>query len=136
MTHSDTAHQLVLGDRNASYGNPHEDFAGTALMWSGLLNAKLKAHITASDVALMMVALKLRRHAHKPKDDNIIDGHGYLTCLEWIEKGHRPTPAIQDEREACQRAIEDICTGGRLECPKCGQFQPCLCQHEPPPQST
>lgn len=61
-------------------------------MWTGLLNSKLKPHlqITASDVALMMAALKLRRQAHRPKDDNLIDAHGYLMCIEWMQTGQRP----------------------------------------------
>lgn len=125
MTHADTAHRLVLGDRNAAYGNPHEDFAGTALMWTGLLNTVLKRPLTASDVALMMVALKLRRHAYKPKDDNLVDAHGYLTCLEWIERGERPAPAT----EGLWETIEDVATGTRLTCPTCQKPQPCLCAH-------
>ena len=90
MNHAQSASSLVLGDRNASYGTPATDFAGVALMWTGLLSEKLAANITATDVALMMAALKLRRHAHRPKDDNIIDAHGYLLCLEWIETGRQP----------------------------------------------
>lgn len=127
-THADAAHRLVLGDRNDAYGNPDADFSGIALMWSGLLNTKLKAKITAAEVGLMMVALKLRRHAHKPKDDNLVDAHGYLACVEWIERGERPVP----EAEGLRSALEDVCTGGRLTCPKCSKIQPCLCPHEKP----
>lgn len=125
MTHADTAHKLVLGDRNESYGTPDADFAGTALMWSGLLNTKLKSHLTATEVGLMMTALKLRRHAHRAKDDNLIDAHGYLTCLEWIERGERPQPQAED----FWQTIEDVATGARLTCAKCNKTQPCLCQH-------
>jgi hypothetical protein len=38
----------------------------------------------------MMTALKLRREAHKPKPDNIIDAHGYLLCAEWMQTGIKP----------------------------------------------
>lgn len=129
MTHADTAHTLVLGDRNADYGSPDADFAGIALMWSGLLNTKLTAHLTAVEVGLMMTALKLRRHAHKPKADNLVDAHGYLTCVEWIEHGTRPQPAIELERHDTQQVIEDIATGGRLTCPSCEKTMPCMCEH-------
>lgn len=130
MTHADVAHKLVLGDRNDAYGNPHADFAGVALIWSGILNAKLNERITAEEVGLMMVGLKLRRHAHKAKDDNLVDAHGYLTCVEWIERGERPIPAVETEREEGQRVIESVCTGERLECAECGKPHPCMCGHK------
>lgn len=124
MTHSDTAAKLVLGDRNQDYGSPDADFAGIALMWTGLLNTNLREKLTATDVALMMTALKLRRHAHKPKDDNLIDAHGYLTCLEWIEKGKRPTPLASDLWDT----IECVASGERLRCTICQKEMPCTCE--------
>lgn len=130
MTHADTAASLVLGDRNADYGSPDADFAGIALMWSGLLNTVLKRHLTASDIALMMTALKLRRHAHKPKADNLIDAHGYLLCLDWVESGKQPvTRASEIEGDAIQLA-ECIATGERLDCVQCGKQMPCMCGHQ------
>lgn len=126
MTHADTAAKLVLGARNADYGNPHADFAGIALMWSGLLNTKLRERITAEEVALMMTALKLRREAHKPKHDNIIDAHGYLLCHEWITTGERPTPAA----ESHWATVEAVATGEALQCAECGKKMPCMCGHK------
>jgi hypothetical protein len=125
MTHADKASEMVLGPRNADYGNPHPDFSGIALMWSGLLNTKLNEQITPVEVGLMMAALKLRRHSHKAKDDNLIDAHGYLQCIEWIEGGRRPTPAAEE----LKAVIEDVCTGARLTCAKCNQSMPCMCEH-------
>lgn len=132
MTHADEGARLVLGDRNEAYGNPDADFSGIALMWSGLLNTVLKRHLTASDVALMMTALKLRRHAHKPKADNIVDAHGYLLCLEWIEKGERPTPASEESDADAMSLAETIATGARLTCTQCGKLMPCMCAHASP----
>jgi hypothetical protein len=141
MTHADTAAGLVLGSRNDDYGNPHPDFAGIALMWSGLLNTKLNAQLTAVEVGLMMAALKLRRHAHKPKADNLIDAHGYLDCIEWIEAGVKPEPLAeilaskvsQLRQDIAQReqTIEDVACGARLQCPTCGKAMPCMCEHPP-----
>jgi hypothetical protein len=130
MTHADEAARLVLGDRNDAYGNPDADFAGIALMWTGLLNTVLKRHLTATDVSLMMTALKLRRHAHKPKADNLIDAHGYLLCLEWIERGERPTPQSETEHAQALALAETIATGERLECAECGKMMPCMCGHK------
>ena len=92
MSHFDTARKLVLGDRNADYGSPRGDFEGTALGWTALLREKLAPGfaLTAEDVARMMVFLKLNRDAHKAKDDNKVDAHGYLLCLEWLETGRKP----------------------------------------------
>ena len=87
---SERSLELILGDRNESYGTPADDFNGIALIWSGILNQKLKDEITGEDVALMMVGLKLRREAHKAKEDNIVDAHGYLHCLQWLRTGLRP----------------------------------------------
>jgi hypothetical protein len=94
VTHADTAAKLVLGDRSNDYGNPREDFMGVGLVWTGLLCEKLKpgAVVEPRDVALMMAGYKLRRHAHKPKTDNVVDAHGYLFCLDWVESGNRPEP--------------------------------------------
>jgi hypothetical protein len=84
-THADTAKKLVWGDRNHDYGSPKADFDRIAKCWSGLMGEKLKADFNAVDVGLMMTALKLCRHAHKAKDDNLVDSHGYLECVERIE---------------------------------------------------
>jgi hypothetical protein len=92
MTHADRATELVLGDRNAAYGHPGEDYAKVAKIWSGLLYPILQRDITPQEAILMMVGLKLAREVHIPKSDNIIDAHGYLLCYEWALNGMRPSP--------------------------------------------
>jgi len=99
MNHAEEAIRLITGDRNESYGTPDQDFSGIAAMWTGLLNTRLTSPITAEDVPLMMCALKLRRQAHKPTDDNLIDAHGYLLCLQWMQTGIRPVVGNQTQTQ-------------------------------------
>lgn len=78
------AERLVDGPRGADYGHPHEDFSRTAGIANILFSHKLREPLTASDVALFMVGLKLSREVNHPKRDNRVDGAGYLYCLDKI----------------------------------------------------
>jgi len=126
MNYADEAVKIITGDRHESYGHPGDDLGGIAMMWSGLLNTRLTQPLSGKDVALMMTGLKLVRHAHKAKDDNLIDAHGYLICAEWIETGVRPV----SEAQAAKAMVETVCTGERLQCGSCGQSMPCMCEHK------
>lgn len=99
MNCADEATKLVLGDRNASYGDPDDDYAKTAKMWSGLLIHKLRPgeEITAKEALLMMALLKISREEFRHKRDNIVDAHGYLLCYEWVESGKRPEVQISEK---------------------------------------
>lgn len=78
----DEAARLTVGDRQADYGHPIEDHTRTATMWSALLGRP----VTAEQVCLCMVALKLSRQCHRPKRDNLVDACGYLRNVEMIEE--------------------------------------------------
>ena len=78
----DEAARLTAGERQADYGHPIEDHTRTATMWSALLGRP----VTAEQVCLCMVALKLSRQCHKPKRDNLVDACGYLRNVEMIEE--------------------------------------------------
>lgn len=76
------ADRLTAGDRNNDYGHPADDFAKTALIWSAILGIE----VTPEQVGLCMVGVKLSRQTHKPTRDNLVDGCGYLRCVEMIRE--------------------------------------------------
>lgn len=82
------AFNLVHGERGENYGHPADDFACTAAIVTSLLKRQGKLadgkEVTAEDWALFMVACKITREAHLPKEDNRIDGAGYLETLQMI----------------------------------------------------
>jgi hypothetical protein len=83
----DEAKRLTSGDRQKHYGHPCDDFSRTAQMWTGILAAKLRPgeEITASEVPLCMIAVKLARQAHCHKRDNLVDIAGYARTAAMVE---------------------------------------------------
>jgi hypothetical protein len=79
------AWRLTHGTRKSSYGDVRLSFARYAKIWSGLLGTKLNEDLTASDVALLMVSLKLAREMNKQQSDNVTDAHGYLILHDEIK---------------------------------------------------
>ena len=77
-----TAAEAVCGERNESYGSPIEDFRTQAEMFSSYLSRTNgnKVLVTASDIAALMILVKIARQAHRPKADNWIDAAGYAAC--------------------------------------------------------
>lgn len=82
------ANELVSGDRQADYGHPIDDFSRTAKIWTAILSEKLLpgTQVTAEEVALCMVGVKISRECNKPKADNIVDGCGYFRTLEMVKE--------------------------------------------------
>jgi len=80
----DAAARCVLQDRNASYGGPEESFGIVSDLWTTILRPILKedASVSASQVAMCMIGLKLGRLIHNPThEDSITDVIGYGSCL-------------------------------------------------------
>tara|TARA_R100001509_G_C4795989_1_gene191437 strand:+ start:321 stop:620 length:300 start_codon:yes stop_codon:yes gene_type:complete len=75
------ARDLITGDRNETHGDAFQNHAEIAEFWNIFLDKKLQpmASITAEDVALMMVLLKISRNTQGKKNnmDNFIDMCGY-----------------------------------------------------------
>jgi hypothetical protein len=81
------ADKIAGGDRSRDYGHPKENHQRIAGMWNAYCSAKgNNARFTASDVAMMMILLKIARHIHTPKDDNIVDIAGYAKCVAMIDE--------------------------------------------------
>ena len=75
------AKELITGDRNDTHGDAYRNHAEIAEFWNIFLDKKLQpmASITAEDVALMMVLMKISRNTQGKKSniDNFIDMCGY-----------------------------------------------------------
>ena len=86
----DSAAQCVCGDRDQQYGGPETSFSAIADLWGCYLWHKHdlgqqkgvgKNFISGEDVAAMMALFKISRIATgRNKEDNWIDGCGYLAC--------------------------------------------------------
>lgn len=83
----DKAKELINGPRAQEYGPPKDNFARIATMWSLIL----KTDISAEQVALMMIALKMTRLIQSTDHkDSWIDIAGYAGCGGEIAHGLHP----------------------------------------------
>ncbi len=78
----DEAKHLIMGDRNAQYGPPTQDFERTsdilnAMGYRGPGGRPIQMH----DIALMVMAVKMSRLVWTPgKRDSWVDFAGYAAC--------------------------------------------------------
>jgi hypothetical protein len=82
----DEAKRITEGVRRAEYGAPADDFGRAAYMWTGILARKLREgeSVTAMDIPLCMVAIKLARQSHHHKRDNLVDIAGYARTAAMV----------------------------------------------------
>lgn len=90
------ANRLVHGDRQAAYGHPLDDFTRTAQIWAAILGAP----VTAEQVGLCMIGVKLSRQCNAPKRDNMTDAAGYAATVQMCveERARR----AQNDRSAAK----------------------------------
>jgi len=74
------AQRIVSGARQEAYGHPLDNFGQTAKMWSAVLGME----VSAEQVALCMILVKISRQTHKPQRDNVVDMAGYAATLSMI----------------------------------------------------
>ena len=73
----DRAKTYVSQDRNTDYGEPEDNFAAIAYLWSKYLDTKIEPH----EVAILMILVKVARIKSSPNNaDNWIDIAGYAAC--------------------------------------------------------
>jgi hypothetical protein len=104
------ADSIVSGDRQGTYGSPEDCFGLIADLWNGWLgfgpemarqSSKI-APLSASDVAIMMMLLKVARTkpavlADQPiKRDTLVDLAGYAACLARVQDA---LPGSKEESE-------------------------------------
>ena len=75
------AAELVNGDRQNEYGHPLDNLDRAARIWSVILDTD----VTAEQVSLCMVGMKIARQVHKPKADTVVDIIGYALTLNMVE---------------------------------------------------
>lgn len=82
------AEELINGQRQQDYGDKLSNFTQIAMLFSGVLAHKLNpgTTITADDVALLMIQVKVARLAKTPTHfDSIVDIAGYAGCLSKLQ---------------------------------------------------
>ena len=77
------ADYILNGDRQADYADPKENFERIARIVSIATNKD----ITPSDIATVMITIKLLRENNKHKRDNCVDGAAYFEIMNRVNEG-------------------------------------------------
>ena len=76
------AAELVSGERQEAYGHPLDNFTRASKIWSVILGCE----VSAEQVALCMVGMKVAREVNQSKPDTVVDGIGYFLTLNMIQE--------------------------------------------------
>lgn len=84
----DIAKQLTSQDRREKYGPPDENFRRISAFWNLWLECKEEdKEITAKDIPVLMILLKVARESHAHSRDNFIDIAGYCKTADELWGG-------------------------------------------------
>jgi hypothetical protein len=71
----------AVNDRGHQYGKPEDHFGRIATLWNGWMKIRKDGPITAVDVSVMLLLMKVGRIAGNGKHvDNFVDVAGYASC--------------------------------------------------------
>lgn len=79
---AEEAHNIIHGDRRATYGTPTSSFEQIAALWEAYLKRRKDGPLDAQDVANMMILMKVSRDAMEYLRDNVVDIIGYAMLKE------------------------------------------------------
>ena len=77
----DTAARIVTGQRQYDYGDKYQNHENIAKLWSAYLDFNISAH----DVAICMMLVKVARLKHRTTEDGYIDMAGYAAIAGEIK---------------------------------------------------
>ena len=92
---ADYAVRLVSGDRQNDYGHPLDDFTRAGKIWEAILGFP----VSAEQVALCMVGVKIAREVNRQKIDNSIDGIGYFLTLTMVQQERAERERLKTQTE-------------------------------------
>lgn len=75
--------EIVNGARVGQYGQPEDNFQRIADYWGNYLDC----YLTAENVAIMMILLKIARTDGDVNPDNYVDIAGYAACAYEVMRG-------------------------------------------------
>ncbi len=82
------ANKITSKNRQEDYGDPKDSCERIAKIASAILDKK----ISAKEVVIILIALKLAREQNKHKEDNLVDLAGYAWVLNEIVKDEEIKP--------------------------------------------
>ena len=83
------AQQLINGDRKSDYGDAYLNHQRIAALWNTYLSGFAIRELTPTDVAVMMMMLKIARVMHEHKDDSYVDICGYAALAAEMSQNDR-----------------------------------------------
>ena len=84
------AGELINGDRKEDYGDAYLNHMRIAEFWNNYLDHEIK--LTPTDVAMMMMLVKIARCIHSYKDDSFVDICGYAALAAEMSNADAKRP--------------------------------------------